>query len=98
MKKVTKKQIREVLSTYRNRMGEKYEMPGKLVSYDCGFYIKNGDIYSFVFYKNEGIHEDVYNKKYERIIHLKKYTPNYGTLKDCVNEAYEEVNEWLNEE
>ena len=98
MKKITKKQIREVLSTYRNSMNKKYEMPDNLISYDCGFYIKNGVIKAFVFYKNEGIHEDVYNKRYEKIIHLKKYTPGYGTLKECVNEAYEEIDEWMNEE
>ena len=96
MKKVTKKEIKEVLWTYRKRLNLNL-LPGQLVSYDCGFYIKNGDIKAFIFYKNEGIHEDVYNKRYEKIIYLQKYTPGYGTLKECVDEAYEEVNEWLNE-
>lgn len=96
MKKITKKQVREVLSIYRNRLNKEL-LPGQLVSYDCGFYIKNDVIYSFVFYKNEGIYEDVYKNRYEKIIYLQKYTPGYGTLKECVDEAYEEVNEWLNE-
>lgn len=96
MKKVTKKEIKNLLSIYRKRFGVIFTK-GELTAYDCGFYTKNGVVKSFVLYFNEGVEDTIYNRTYDKIIYLKEYTHSYGTLKECVDKAYDEVNEWLKE-